>query len=218
LGGGITSSGPNSTNATESSAALNSNTTNNANLAITNNVNATAQSGNATVTNNTQAGNATSGNADTAMNILNLEGSNLSLSNWFGILFINVFGIWNGSFGVAPTVTNTAATSTSTENPVQAATRQSLLKSFHQFATFLGTGDNTSSSTGDSSSSAVLGASTVAAVIHKPGSHVATVTTRTKKHASYTLTLIGTGLAAAILLAGERDRISRVFKRKQQIN
>jgi len=91
LGGGITlaSAGNNTTNVT--------NTTN---QQINNTINAHATSGNATVDSNTRAGNATTGDAKTAVNLLNVENSNLSLANWFGILFINVFGSWNGSFGM----------------------------------------------------------------------------------------------------------------------
>lgn len=91
LGGGITlaSTGNNSTNVT--------NTTN---QQINNTINAHATSGNATVDSNTRAGNAKTGDAKTAVNLLNVENSNLSLANWFGILFINVFGSWNGSFGM----------------------------------------------------------------------------------------------------------------------
>lgn len=101
LGGGVTSNtGPGSNNTLLTDAALNSTATNTANLGINNKVNVHANSGNANVTENTLAGNARSGNAKTAVNILNLQGSNLSLSDWFGVLFINVFGKWTGSFGV----------------------------------------------------------------------------------------------------------------------
>lgn len=72
----------------------------NNNSQITNNIDVTANSGNANVTGNTNAGGATSGNATASANILNVNMSNFSLSNWFGILFINVFGRWDGSFGV----------------------------------------------------------------------------------------------------------------------
>lgn len=78
--------------------------TNNSNLRITNNINSTANSGDASVTGNTKGGNAKSGNAKNAVNLLNVENSALSFRGWFGILFINVFGTWNGSFGI-----NTAA-------------------------------------------------------------------------------------------------------------
>lgn len=67
---------------------------------INNDITATAQSGNATVADNTNAGNATSGNASASANLLNISGSNMSLSDWFGILFINVLGTWHGSFGI----------------------------------------------------------------------------------------------------------------------
>lgn len=67
---------------------------------ITNNINATAISGDATVSRNTNAGSATTGNASAAANVLNIIDSNLNYEDWFGVLFINVFGSWNGGFGV----------------------------------------------------------------------------------------------------------------------
>lgn len=77
--------------------ALIANTTNNT---INNDVNVSARSGDATVSHNTNAGDARSGDATTSVNIANISNSSLALSDWFGILFINVFGIWNGSFGI----------------------------------------------------------------------------------------------------------------------
>lgn len=74
------------------------------NSTINNNVKLNAQSGDASVTQNTKAGNATTGDATASANIANIANSTLSFSSWFGILFINVFGSWHGSFGV-----NTAA-------------------------------------------------------------------------------------------------------------
>ncbi len=67
---------------------------------IVNNINLLSQSGNATVAGNTTAGNASSGNATASANIANMTGSRFGLSGWFGILFINVFGSWYGSFGL----------------------------------------------------------------------------------------------------------------------
>lgn len=67
---------------------------------IVNNINLASQSGDALVASNTRAGNATSGNATSSANILNMTNSQLGLSGWFGILFINVYGSWTGSFGV----------------------------------------------------------------------------------------------------------------------
>lgn len=95
LGGGITGDSPSVSN---NSTTVN----NNANEQINNNITTNAQSGDASVTGNTTGGNATSGNADNAVNLLNVENSSLALTNWFGILFINVFGTWNGNFGIAP--------------------------------------------------------------------------------------------------------------------
>ena len=70
------------------------------NLSIANNIRATATSGDALVLFNTLAGNATSGDASVALNILNIVNSQLHMSDWLGVLFINVFGNWFGSFGV----------------------------------------------------------------------------------------------------------------------
>jgi hypothetical protein len=82
---------------------------------ITNNIVATAKTGDATVTKNTTAGDAKTGDAKVAVNILNVAQSALSLSDWFGILFINVFGTWNGSFGI-DTIAGTITTPTDTSS------------------------------------------------------------------------------------------------------
>jgi len=104
LGGGIISTGPDSTNTSNTSVNNTANINNNTTQQINNNVNVNAASGDAAATRNTTVGDVTSGNAKAAVNLLNVENSTLTLSNWFGVLFINVFGTWNGSFGV-----NTAA-------------------------------------------------------------------------------------------------------------
>ena len=107
LGGGITS---------DSSQANNDTTiNNNDNQTINNNITTAAKSGSANVTDNTKGGNAKSGSANGAVNLLNVENSSLSLSGYFGILFINVFGTWHGSFGI----------NTSAGDPVAAAAGQS---------------------------------------------------------------------------------------------
>jgi len=90
LGGGVTS------NTVDTPGDVTNKTTN----TITNNIGLTALSGNATVSDNTHAGNATSGNATTSANLANITQSQFGLSNWFGVLFINVFGNWLGNFGV----------------------------------------------------------------------------------------------------------------------
>jgi hypothetical protein len=109
LGGGIT---------TDTADGSNNDTVNNTNNdSINNNINLNAASGNASVTGNTTGGNAKSGDAKTAANLLNVENSKLTLANWFGVLFINVFGNWNGSFGINtsagdPVITPAIASST----------------------------------------------------------------------------------------------------------
>ncbi len=100
LGGGITSTGPNSNNTNNTDVNNDATVNNTANQQINNKITTAAKSGAANVSNNTHGGNATSGNADSAVNLLNVENSTLDLSNWFGILFINVFGTWHGSFGI----------------------------------------------------------------------------------------------------------------------
>jgi hypothetical protein len=100
LGSGIVNAGPSSNNTVNNDVNNNATLNNTNNFGINNNITANATSGDASVTRNTHGGNATSGDASNAVNLLNVENSTLSLSNWFGILFINVFGTWHGSFGV----------------------------------------------------------------------------------------------------------------------
>ena len=66
---------------------------------INNNLNLVAETGNADVSANTLAGNAATGDAHAAANVSNITNSNFTLDSWFGLLFINVFGGWSGSFG-----------------------------------------------------------------------------------------------------------------------
>jgi hypothetical protein len=93
IGGGITENG-------YCNCYNRSNVNSTENFAINNDINVSAQSGEALVERNTTGGNATSGNAKAGVNLTNMMNSNFSLSNWFGVLFINVFGTWEGSFGV----------------------------------------------------------------------------------------------------------------------
>ena len=85
------------------------------NSQITNNIYLNSTSGNALVAGNTKAGNATSGNATASANIANISGSQFGLSGWFGILFINVFGSWYGSFGIDTAAGNPTASADSTQ-------------------------------------------------------------------------------------------------------
>lgn len=112
LGGGITQ---NSSSLPAASTTINA--TNDS--GITNNIYGRSQSGDASVNTNTQAGNATTGNASASANLVNIIDSQFSLSNWLGILFINVFGTWHGSFGVDtvagnPTIPPSAAPTSTT--------------------------------------------------------------------------------------------------------
>lgn len=127
LGDGVT------TNTTTTTANLNA--TNDA--AITNNLTLNAASGDATVTHNTTAGNATTGNASASANILNMSQSNFGLSGWFGVLFINVFGSWLGSFGVDTPNGNPPQVSTSSDAPATpaAAPTQAVQFIAHQLGT-----------------------------------------------------------------------------------
>ncbi|MDB5162448.1 MAG: mucin7-like protein [Candidatus Saccharibacteria bacterium] len=67
---------------------------------ITNTISVDAQSGDAVVSGNTMAGGAKTGQAVALANIANLSGSQFGISDWFGVLFINVFQNWHGSFGI----------------------------------------------------------------------------------------------------------------------
>lgn len=97
---------------------------------INNNIVAIAKSGDATVTKNTTAGDARTGDTKVGVNILNIAQSALSLSDWFGILLINVLGSWTGSFGIdtiagtiaGPPSTDTATSGNTTNNTVDQPT------------------------------------------------------------------------------------------------
>ena len=105
--------GGNTTSSTDTSENISADTS----LSITNDIQLAAQSGNASVTNNTQAGNAISGDAYAAANITNMTNSQLSLSKWLGILYINIFGSWDGSFGINTSAGSTPVVSPSTPTP-----------------------------------------------------------------------------------------------------
>ena len=94
-----TNTGPGSTNTATTDSNNNLEIDNTVKGVINNNITAGAVSGDAAVNNNTQGGNASSGDAMVATNVANIFGSSLNLSNWFGVLVINVFGDWKGSVG-----------------------------------------------------------------------------------------------------------------------
>lgn len=96
----VLGTGPNSTNTINDTTNTDTNVDATANSTIENDITAHAESGDAEVSRNTNGGNAKTGTATATANIVNLINSQLSLDGWFGILFINVLGTWNGSFGV----------------------------------------------------------------------------------------------------------------------
>lgn len=69
------------------------------NSAITNTIRLDSVSGNATVQ-DSNYGIATTGDASASLNIVNIINTQLNMGGWFGVMFINVFGSWNGSFGI----------------------------------------------------------------------------------------------------------------------
>ncbi len=96
----ITATGASSTNQINAPGDKNVDVDISENSNINNDITVSAHSGDASVTKNTEAGGATTGHAKTGVNILNMIDSDFNVSDWFGVLFINVFGTWHGSFGV----------------------------------------------------------------------------------------------------------------------
>lgn len=90
---------------------------------ITNNIALISQSGDSTVANNTTAGNSESGDASASANIANVVGCEFGLSRWFGVLFINVFGSWYGSFGIDTPYGDDVVTTIPKETPVTTTAR-----------------------------------------------------------------------------------------------
>lgn len=108
-----------STSQTDISGTVTSNNTN----TINNKVVAGAKSGDSSVTKNTSAGSATTGDASASANIANLFNSKFDISKWFGVLFINVFGEWNGSFGIDTAAGNKPIGSGGSADPAAAAVK-----------------------------------------------------------------------------------------------
>lgn len=207
LGGGITSN-------TNINANLNeTNTTNNL---INNNINVAAGSGDASVSDNTKAGNATSGDADAAINLLNIAGSNMSFGDWFGILFINVFGSWNGSFGVdtaAGNIITPPPSSPSVSLPAEVfkfipASDPGVASSVNKFGKAVSQGSlyNVDQANQENKAIPVLGAATTT----PPKAAQAIQTNAVSRWA---IPLVFSGVMGAMLLSGEQ--ITRL--RKQRI-
>ncbi len=178
-------------------------------MLINNNVTVGARSGNASVHDNTTGGNARSGDAEAGVNIANIIGSELDLSGWFGILFINVFGTWNGSFGVntaagnptAPAVAGTAANNTpgTTESQKQVFAFIPSGTNVQQFASAFAGGTNSQPPSGSVEQTGGT-VSEVAATTNAPE----TATTTSIRRQS-NLLAPGIGIAfTALFLGGER--------------
>lgn len=103
--------GANSTNTITNNQNTNADIDINRNYNIINNLDLNAVSGDAIANGNALVGNVSTGNATSSVNLLNMIDSQINFTDWFGVLFVNVFGSWNGSFG-----TNTAAGNSKSEN------------------------------------------------------------------------------------------------------
>jgi hypothetical protein len=206
LGGGITS------NTTATSTTTINNTSNEQ---INNTVNANAQSGNATVSDNTSGGGATSGNADTAVNSLNLEDDSLSLTNWFGILFINVFGSWTGNFGGS----NTTVTQL---NPAEASALLSHAPVYGKYtSTPALSGSTTSSSNGTGTNGPISNTSVLASKLVKTASGTTAIpaASQLEKHSTEWVSFVIIGGLVIAYITGDaiyshRKRIKNTIDQK----
>jgi len=193
FGGGITQDSQN-----------NATVNNTANEQINNNITASARSGDASVTSNTHGGNAKTGNAGTAVNLLNVENSSLSFSGWFGILFINVFGSWHGNFGYSPAAvaSNDSGNSSAGGTPSTFAVFRFSPHTTKTSGAGAGVGSSSDSFTTASNSSQGLGNSTLASSrqrlpssVHKP--------TVTPAHSNLLVPILGS-VIFALYIVGDR--------------
>ena len=188
LGGGVVDASVNN------DATLNN--TNNQN--ITNNVNVNSRTGDASVTHNTLAGNAKSGEATASANIMNLINDRLTLNGWFGLLFINVFGTWHGSFGV-----NTSAGDPAAAPQSSGDSGQSPMFAFFPHGTATGGAGAGNSSFTEATGAALDGQTGVlAAATHKAATELPQLAKGGT--ANYALPLLGAGVAIILVAIGER--------------
>lgn len=113
----VAATGPGSNNTITDTGNLTVETDVTTNSLIDNDIDVAARSGDAEVSGNTNGGNATSGDASVGVNVLNMIDSQFEVSDWFGVLFINVFGNWVGSFGVNTSAGNQHVAVTSANSP-----------------------------------------------------------------------------------------------------
>lgn len=191
-------------NVTENNTVKNNTTLNNTtNQQINNTVNVSANSGDAKVKDDYTGGNATTGDAKTAVNLANVEDSTLNISNWFGILFINVFGTWNGSFGMNASAGGTAAGANGSGNTYLVGT---VAKLVHYAPVATSSSSSTPSYTTSvsqptsTSGGTVLADHTTKATLAK----AAAPQLQENGHRNWTLTIIGVVLAAGLFASSER--------------
>ncbi len=203
LGGGVTSN---------TTVNNNANLTNDTDQSITNNVRVASASGDATVAENTRGGNATTGDATASVNLMNMINSSLSLNGWFGLLFINVFGSWTGSFGV-----DTAAGNPAPFVPAPSLANSGLGTPLQVFRFAPASTNNNGSGGNSTSRQSTSEASGAAAPIPLPQAVLASSTSGSEASAksspvveaiqrNYLVYLLGGALALGILLFGERSR------------
>lgn len=203
LGGGVTS------NTTVNNNAALDNTNN---QSINNDIKVASQSGDATVADNTSGGNAKTGKATSSVNLMNMISDSLSLNGWFGLLFINVFGTWNGSFGINtsagnPAVPFSAGGSSSAPSETFRFVPASTVpggSAVHGYQPSINTSSGTNGS-GSSSGGVVLASKTLTRSPHSPT--VTKPNTTQKVTNRFILPAMGVTLAFLILLAGERKRL-----------
>ena len=204
LGGGVSSNSTVNNNAT-----LNNNT----NQSIANNVRVASTSGDATVADNTRGGNASTGDATASVNLMNMINNTLNLDGWFGLLFINVFGGWTGSFGV-----DTAAGEHTTATSTPTAQTPGVPFQVFRFAPKSGSAGGTNSSSTTPTTvvnSGITGpvempaAVLAAAQVASGGSSSQSAPIVETIQRNFIVYILGGVLALAILLFGERGRIFR---------
>lgn len=207
----IVGTGTGSNNAIADSSITNVDATINRNYEIVNNLNLDSTSGNATVSGNTRGGNATSGDASSSVNLLNMIDSRFNFRDWFGVLFINVFGDWFGSFGkdtVAGEKTTggmgggTGGATGSTGGSTQFATTTASSHASGSSTTRYGRNNRyRGASTGTSSTQTEVAA--VASDATKPARLPDTSSQQSVRRNNLLLPALG-GLAAILILGGER--------------
>jgi len=173
------------------------------NNSIHNTIDVAAASGDATATTNTEVGNVKSGNADTAVNLLNLNNTQLNLSGWFGVLFINVFGDWFGNFGVysPPTaVAHSSAPTTAANQPGQTVPEQSLRRPAFQFITQAHDAALTATD-GTIHPAAMVSAQTVRPAMHILGAHVAAARSNVRPATASTNANLQIRIVGSVLMA-----------------